>query len=410
MRITNARLHTGFDVFECGEVVVEGNRITAIRELDDAGQVAFELDFESLRRREETGSWAPYPSDLLADDDAQDDGPTPDGIVVDVDGAVVAPGFVDLMVNGGGGIHFNESPERVLEIAEVHRWLGTTSILPNLITDSADRMRAARTAVDEAAGSAVLGIHFEGPLLSPVRRGMHAEKYLTTDFPIELARRTDRVATLVTLAPEVAEGAIHELVDVGARVALGHSDATLEEFRAGVGAGGRLVTHMFNAMRPFAGRDPGIVGGGLTDDRVWVSVINDGVHVDYSAVLLAWRAKPEGKCFYVSDAMPPVPEGYAPGEFVAVGERVSLYQGVLHTASGGLGGSMLDMATAVRNGVREVGIPLEESIRMASTYPSQFLGVGDRVGSIFPGRIANLVVLDDWLEVSRVMFEGEWVR
>ncbi|HZK04402.1 MAG TPA: N-acetylglucosamine-6-phosphate deacetylase [Actinomycetaceae bacterium] len=377
MILRNARVHTGDAVLDAGEVIVDGGRVAAV------------------------GHPADGPRTNSADvGDAGD--------VVDLEGAILAPGFVDLMVNGGGGVLFNESPERIDEIARAHRTLGTTSFLPNFITDSAERMEFARGVIEERAGSDVLGIHFEGPVLSPKRPGMHAVRHLAGEFPFELARRTDDVVTVVTVAPEVAgECLMRSLVAAGARVAMGHSDATLAEFRAGVAAGGSLVTHMFNGMRPFAGRDPGIVGGGLTDDDVWIDIINDGIHSDFASVRLAWLAKPAGKCFFVTDAMPPV--GFGVTEFTAVGVHVTVRDGRLRTDAGALGGSLLDMATAVRNGVEHVGIPLEEALRMASTYPARYLGVDDRIGRVAPGCAANLVVLDDHLQVRRVMFEGEWV-
>lgn len=328
---------------------------------------------------------------------------------VDLGGAILAPGFVDLMVNGGGGVLFNAEPDRIAEIAASHRQRGTTSILGNFITDSVPNMGRARAAVDRAGEtSGVLGIHFEGPVLGHERRGMHSPAHLASGdaFPVELARRTDSTITVVTLAPEIAgPELIRALMAQGARVAFGHTSATIDEFRAGVAAGGSLVTHIFNGMEPLSGRAPGVIGGALTDDSVAVTLINDGKHLDYASVRLAWRAKPTGKCFFVSDAMSQA--GSGPREFDVAGVHVREAGGSLVTADGSLAGSLLDMAGAVRNGVNQVGIPLEEALRMASTYPARYLGAP--LGVIAPGTPANMVVLDHELMVRRVMFQGDWV-
>lgn len=371
LTLRGAAIHTGREVLPAGAVTIEGGRIASV-----------ETDASPIPAGAET---------------------------LDLAGAILAPGFVDLMVNGGGGVTFNESPERLEEIVNAHRSLGTTSFLANFITDSPERMRVARAAVEKHAGNAVLGVHWEGPVLSDVRPGMHSLDRLACEFPTELARPAENLTTLVTLAPEIAgTDLIAQLVALGARVALGHTNATLEEFRAGVDAGATLVTHLYNGMRPFAGRDPGIIGGALSDDRVSVDVINDGRHVDFASIRMAWRAKPRGLCFFVTDAMSPVASSQT--EFTAVGVHVRVHDGQLVTDAGGLGGSLLSMPEAVRNAVEHVGVPLEEAIRMASTYPARYLGVDDRVGVIAPGAVANLVVLDSTLALQRVMFEGEWAE
>lgn len=366
-RLVGAAVHTGTGVFDAAAVTVEDGRITAV----------------------ET-TWTPRQGD------------------VDLSGYVLAPGFVDLMVNGGGGVLVNEAPERLEEIAAVHRALGTTSFLANVVTDHVDAMRRVRRAVEKHTDSGVVGVHWEGPVLALSRRGMHDLDRLSREFPLELARPREGLVTLVTLAPEVAgPETVRQLVDAGARVSLGHSEASLEEFRMAVDAGATLVTHLFNGMPPLTGRAPGIVGGALVDDRVAAGVINDGLHVDFASVRLAWRAKPAGGCFFVTDAMSPV--GSPQTEFTLAGTHVRVENGQLLTDEGRLGGSVLTMGEAVRNAVTKVGIPFAEAIRMASTYPARHLGLEGRIGVIAPGARADLVVLDAALKVERVMFRGAWV-
>lgn len=266
----------------------------------------------------------------------------------------------------------------------------------------------ARVVVDEFAGNAVLGIHFEGPVLSHERRGMHAARHLSRDFPFELARPRPGTVTLVTVAPDVAGPAfVSRLRECGALVALGHTEATCEQIVGAIDAGASLVTHLFNGMPPLTGRSPGLVGAALADHRLCASIINDGVHVDFTSVRVAWLAKPAGTLFFVTDAMAPV--GGDLDEFTHAGVRVRRCEGRLVTDDGRLGGSLLTLHQAVRNAVEHVGIPVDEALRMVSVYPARYLGVDDRIGVIKPGAVANVVVLDEALRLSGVMFEGQWV-
>ncbi|MBS7456224.1 N-acetylglucosamine-6-phosphate deacetylase [Coralloluteibacterium stylophorae] len=328
----------------------------------------------------------------------------------DLAGATLLPGFIDLQVNGGGGALFNNAPtvDTLRTIARAHRRFGTTGLLPTLISDDAEVMRAAIAAVGEAIAQGepgVLGIHLEGPYLAPARKGTHdAAKFRVPDAAeIAMATSLRGGATLVTLAPErVPAATIQALVAAGARVAAGHTAATYDEARAGLAAGISGFTHLYNAMSPLTGREPGAVGAALEDRGSWCGIIVDGHHVHPASLRVALAAKPRGRLFLVTDAMPPV--GAEDPSYVLYGETITARDGICRNAAGALAGSALDMATAVRNSVAWLGIGLDEAARMASTYPAAFIGLGDTHGRIAPGYAADLVALDPALEVV-----GTWI-
>ena len=331
----------------------------------------------------------------------------------DLRGGTLLPGFIDAQVNGGGGVLFNNAPtvEAIATIARAHRRFGTTGLLPTLISDDPGVMRAAIDAVREAIAQGVpgvLGIHLEGPYLAPARKGTHdAGKFrVPDDADIELATSLGIGVTLLTLAPErMPAESIRTLVARGAIVAAGHTAASYGEIRAGLDAGVRGFTHLYNAMTPLQGREPGVVGAALEDRDSWCGIILDGVHVHPASLRVALAAKPRGKVFLVSDAMPPV--GADSPEYLLYGETITARDGVVRNAAGALAGSALDMATAVRNAVGMLGLPLEEAARMASLYPAQFLRIDDRRGRIAPGYHADLVLLDDALQVTTTWVAGE---
>ena len=328
----------------------------------------------------------------------------------DLAGGVLLPGFIDAQVNGGGGVLFNNAPdvEAIRRIGAAHRRHGTTGFLPTLISDDVDTMRLAIAAVRDAIAEGVpgvLGIHLEGPYLAPGRKGTHdAGKFRVPDAAeLALAASLDAGVTLLTLAPErVSHDAIRALAAAGVVVAAGHTAASYEQARAGLAAGVRGFTHLYNAMSPITGREPGAVGAALEDPHSWCGVIADGVHVHPASLRVALAAKQRGKVFLVTDAMPPV--GADQPSYRLYGETITARDGVVRNAAGSLAGSALDMATAVRNAVETLGVPLAEAARMASTYPAAFLGIdGDR-GRIAPGCHADLVWLDRDLRVA-----GTWI-
>jgi N-acetylglucosamine-6-phosphate deacetylase len=312
-------------------------------------------------------------------------------------GAWLAPGFIDLQVNGGGDILFNDepTPASIAAIAAAHRSLGTTGLLPTLISDTPEKMRAARDAVDSAMKSnpSVLGIHFEGPFLSPDRPGVHDPRMLRRPDARDLALLTesrDGVA-LVTLAPEVVPaGFIATLVRAGIKVSLGHSMATYAETCAALAEGLTGVTHLFNAMRPLASREPGPIAAALECDNCRFGMIVDGVHVDPAMLRLALRGK--ARPMLVTDAMPPV--GGRRDTFMLGGRAIKAGPDCCTREDGTLAGTTLDLATAVRNSVKLLQMPLTDALRAASTEPACFLGLAHRLGRLARGCRADMVALD----------------
>jgi N-acetylglucosamine-6-phosphate deacetylase len=326
-------------------------------------------------------------------------------------GVWLAPGFIDLQVNGGGDVLFNDAPtpQTIRRIVAAHRRFGTTALLPTLISDSAAKMNAAVAAVDELSGvdPGVLGIHLEGPFLSPEKVGVHAPRRIrpptANDLDLITARR--RGITLVTLAPEqVPPDFIGKLTRAGVRVALGHSMATYAQTCEAIAAGLTGFTHLFNAMRGLDSREPGPIAAALDCANVWYGLIVDGVHVAPAMLRLALRGR--GRPILVTDAMPPV--GGTLASFTLNGDKISVRDGRCARQDGRLAGSCLDMASAVRNCVRLLGVSLTDALRFASTHPAEFLGLDANLGRIAPGLRADLVAIDpDDIQVHRTWVAGE---
>jgi N-acetylglucosamine-6-phosphate deacetylase len=313
------------------------------------------------------------------------------------EGLWLAPGFIDTQVNGGGSILFNDTPtpDAIATIVRAHRKFGTTALLPTLITDVPETTAKAIRAVDEAAASmpGVIGIHLEGPFLSPERPGVHDPRRLRRPNDDDLAMITAkrRGVTLVTLAPEqVPSGFVSALASAGVRVALGHSMATYVETRAAMADGLTGFTHLFNAMRPLASREPGPVTAALENPAAWFGMIVDGVHVDPAVLRLALRGLAQP--MLVTDAMPPV--GANGSAFTLYGDEITVRDGRCLRRDGTLAGSMLDMASAVRNSVDLLGVGLTDALRFASSNPANFLGLGHSLGRLAPDYRADLVAFD----------------
>src|ERR1700758_4088455 len=327
------------------------------------------------------------------------------------DGVWLAPGFNDLQVNGGGDVLFNDAPtpHTIRQIAAAHRRFGTTALLPTLISDSPAKMKAAVAAVDEisAVEPGILGIHLEGPFLSLEKPGVHAPGQIRrpTANDLDLITAPRRGVTLVTLAPEqVSPDFIGKLTRAGVRVALGHSMATYEQTREAIAAGLTGFTHLFNAMRGLDSREPGPIAAALDCADVWYGLIVDGVHVSPAMLRLALRGR--GRPILVTDAMPPV--GGARATFTLNGDTISVRDGRCMRQDGRLAGSCLDMASAVRNCVRLLGVSLTDALRFASTHPAEFLGLDTKLGRIAPGLRADLVAIDpDDIQVHRTWVAGE---
>jgi N-acetylglucosamine-6-phosphate deacetylase len=313
------------------------------------------------------------------------------------EGAWLAPGFIDLQVNGGGDVLFNDEPtvEGALRIAAAHRKFGTTSLLPTLITDRPEKMRSVLETMNAvvAREPAILGVHLEGPYLSPERPGIHNLSYIRPPSPDDLAMLTAprEGILLVTLAPEaVPPGFVAQLAGAGVRVSLGHSMATYRQTCAAMAEGLTGFTHLFNAMRPLASREPGPIARALESSDAWYGLIVDGVHVDPAMLRLALRGR--GQPMLVTDAMPPV--GGARSSFSLYGQKITVCEHSCVSEQGTLAGTALDMATAVKNCIRLLGVPLPEALRFASAYPAAFLGCDKMLGTLAPGYRADLVAFD----------------
>lgn len=333
--------------------------------------------------------------------------------VHDLHGQMLVPGFIDIQVNGGGGVLFNDSPtvEAIAAIGAAHRPYGTTGFLPTLISDDLDIVRRGVAAVDAAIAAGVpgvLGIHIEGPFINPARKGVHDEARIRTLDEEGFAAITGlkHGKTLVTLAPECTTPAmIERLVDAGVIVAAGHTDGSWAELSAALDHGVTGFTHLYNAMSPLSAREPGAVGAALDDARAWCGLIADGRHVDPVTMRVALRCKAPEKLMLVTDAMPSV--GMADKHFILQGQEIEVVDGVCVNVDGRLAGSDLDMARAVRNATEMLSIDLETAIYMASASPAAFLGLDHRTGRIAPGLAADLVLLDEAGCVTRSWIGGK---
>ncbi|GIU22974.1 N-acetylglucosamine-6-phosphate deacetylase [Shewanella schlegeliana] len=327
---------------------------------------------------------------------------------------LLAPGFIDVQVNGGGGVLFNTSPtiEGIEAIGKAHAKYGTTAYLPTLITDDVDVMCQAADAVASAIESnsaGVVGVHFEGPHLSVPKKGVHPQSYIRRISDAELAifSRQDLGIKVVTLAPEnVSLEVIEALVKAGVRVCLGHSNADYDTVKKALAAGATGFTHLYNAMSALDSRNPGMVGAALESSDAWCGLIVDGHHVHPASARVAIKAKPKGKMMLVTDAMPPV--GLEDEvSFELFGTQVLRAGDRLNAATGELAGCVLDMAGAVANTVNMLGLEPEEALRMASLYPAQFLGLSDKMGQLQVGGRADMVLLDDKYSVEQTYIGGE---
>ena len=335
----------------------------------------------------------------------------PQGAVCDLAGGLLAPGYIDVQVNGGGGVLFNAdpTPEGIARIATAHRSHGTVGLLPTLVTDTSQVMAEAIAATRDARlrTPAALGIHLEGPFLDPRRKGAHELNYIRDLAPddVEMIAAADCGAVMVTLAPNcVATESIAELARRGVLVSLGHSEASYEQARAAVQAGARAFTHLFNAMSAPVGREPGMVGAGLDLADTFIGIIADGHHVHRANLRIAFAAKRRDRCMLVTDAMPPAAGG--PDQFDLQGRRVTSTNGCLRLDDGTLAGSVLTMDEAVRYVVNVVGLDLGAALAMASRVPATFLRRDNELGRIAPGHLASLVHLDNDLRVLETWVEG----
>ena len=334
----------------------------------------------------------------------------------DLGGGLLLPGFIDLQVNGGGGVLFNDAPsvESIRAIGAAHRRFGTTAFLPTLISADLEVVARAIAAVRGAIAAGVpgvLGIHIEGPFLNVARKGVHDPAKLRELDPSALGLLTSlqQGRTLVTLAPEMTTPElIRQLVAAGVVVSAGHTNASYTEIHAALAHGLSGFTHLFNAMSQLTGREPGAVGAALDDPGSWCGIIVDGEHTDPVVLRIALRCKPHDRFVLVTDAMPSV--GTNQAYFELQGRRIKVHGQACVDEDGRLAGSNLDMASCVRNAVAMLGVPLPQAVRMASQTPAEFLGVAAEYGRIAAGQRANLVLTDDTLNVRETWIDGRSSR
>ncbi|EPF7600512.1 N-acetylglucosamine-6-phosphate deacetylase [Vibrio vulnificus] len=372
--LTNCKIYTGSDVLSEHALIIENDLITSIVPAADL----------------------------------------PSGIEVkDLAGANVSPGFIDLQLNGCGGVMLNDeiTAETMQIMHEANLKSGCTSFLPTLITSSDADMRAAITAAREyhtKYKNQSLGLHLEGPYLNVMKKGIHSVDYIRpsdTSMVDFICENADVVAK-VTLAPELnAPEHIEKLRNAGIVVSIGHTNATYAEARKGFEAGITFATHLFNAMTPMVGREPGVVGAIYDTPDVYAGIIADGFHVDYANIRIAHKIKGE-KLVLVTDAT--APAGANMDYFIFVGKKVYYRDGKCVDENGTLGGSALTMIEAVENTVEHVGIALDEALRMATLYPAKAIGVDGYLGRIKKGYIANLTIFDRDFNVKATVVNGQY--
>ncbi|WP_045498219.1 N-acetylglucosamine-6-phosphate deacetylase [Vibrio hyugaensis] len=338
----------------------------------------------------------------------------PEGIEIkDLDGANLSPGFIDLQLNGCGGVMLNDeiTPETMQIMHEANLKSGCTSFLPTLITSSDEDMRASIAAAREYHNkyqNQSLGLHLEGPYLNVAKKGIHSVDFIrpSDDGMIDLICANADLVAKVTLAPEKNDPEhIARLKAAGIVVSIGHTNATYAEAREGFEAGITFATHLFNAMTPMVGREPGVVGAIYDTPEVYAGIIADGFHVDYANIRIAHKIKGE-KLVLVTDAT--APAGANMDHFIFVGKKVYYRDGKCVDENGTLGGSALTMIEAVQNTVEHAGIALDEALRMATLYPATAIGVEERLGRVRKGMVANLTIFDRDFNVKATVVNGQY--
>jgi N-acetylglucosamine-6-phosphate deacetylase len=333
---------------------------------------------------------------------------------IDVSGHWLVPGFVDLHNHGGGGASFGGSAEDVLTAVATHRRHGTTTLVASTVTDDMDVLsRQAGLLSELAEQGEIAGIHFEGPFISPCRKGAHSEALLRHPDPAEVRKLLDAArgqAKMVTLATELPGGldSVRLLAEEGVIAAIGHTDATYEQTVAAIDAGATVATHLFNAMPPFGHRAPGPIAALLQDERVTVELINDGIHLHPAALQLAFHHAGASRVAFITDAMDAA--GSADGRYLLGPLEVEVADGVARLVEGGsIAGSTLTLDRAFRRAVTVDNLPVTDVVAALSATPARLLGLDDRVGSLEPGKDADLVLLDEEFTLKGVMRRGAWV-
>ncbi|MFD7548497.1 N-acetylglucosamine-6-phosphate deacetylase [Streptomyces sp. NPDC059578] len=334
---------------------------------------------------------------------------------LDLSGHWVVPGFVDMHNHGGGGASFtNGTVDEILHGVHTHRLHGTTTLIASTVTGEMDTLAQRAGLLSELAEQGeIAGVHFEGPFISPCRKGAHAEGLLRHPDPAEVRKLLDAArgqARMVTLAAELPGGidSVRLLVEHGVIAAIGHTDATYEQTVEAIDAGATVATHLFNAMPGLGHRAPGPIAALLEDPRVTVELINDGTHLHPAALELAFRHAGAARVAFITDAMDAA--GFGDGSYRLGPLEVEVKDGVARLVEGGsIAGSTLTLDRAFQRAVTVDGLSVEDVVRAISVNPARLLGIDDTVGSLEPGKYADLVVLDEEFALKGVMRRGAWV-
>ncbi|MFF8271970.1 N-acetylglucosamine-6-phosphate deacetylase [Streptomyces sp. NPDC016562] len=343
-------------------------------------------------------------------------GSAPEGArTVDLSGHWIVPGFVDMHNHGGGGASFTSgTAEEVLKGVRTHREHGTTTLVASTVTGDLDALaRRAGLLAELTQQGEIAGIHFEGPFINPCRKGAHKEDLLRDPDPAEVRKLVDAAhgaARMVTLATELPGGlaSVRLLAEQGVIAAIGHTDATYEQTRAAIDAGATVATHLFNAMPGLAHREPGPIAALLEDERITVELINDGTHLHPAALELAFHHAGAHRVALITDAMDAA--GFGDGTYHLGPLEVEVKDGVARLVEGGsIAGSTLTLDTAFKRSVTVDQLPVESVVQAISANPAKLIGLYDEIGSLEPGKYADLVVLDTAFDVKGVMRRGEWI-
>ena len=377
--LTNCRIYTGYEILENHAVVIDGDKIAKVCKQEE------------------------LPADIT---------------IEDLQGAIVAPGLIDIQVNGCGGVQFNEtldalSVETLEKMQATNLVYGCTSYLPTLITSTDEFMIKAVNVMREYLAkhpNQALGLHLEGPYINPEKKGIHNVNYIRqpSQKMIDFLCDNADVIKIITLAPEKVESHyIKQLAEAGIHVSVGHSNGHYEDCRRGFNAGIRLGTHLFNAMPYITGREPGVVGAIYDEPEVYVGIIADGQHVSWANIRNSHKIK-QDHLILITDAMLLAGSNLTSGVFA---DKTIYYKdGRCVDENGTLGGSALTMIEAVKNAVEYVGIALDEALRMATLYPAKAIGVDKQLGTITENKIANLVIFDRDFSNVKTVVNGEMTR